>query len=170
MSKNTNRVAIKTRDTSIMAGIDKHMTAPITLGGKPYTPAELKAAFQAEITALDANEALRKSLTDGVVNAKAVGAQLGKLYQQLRWALMAQYGPDANAILNDYGMTAPKAPGPKTIEAKATAKAKSAATRTARHTMGSSQKKSVHGNVVAIQVTPVLAGPAPAEKAPEEPI
>jgi hypothetical protein len=56
-------------------------------------------------------------------------------------------------------MTAPKAPGAKTVDAKAAATAKRSATRTVRHTMGSAQKKAITGNVVGIHVTPVMAGP-----------
>jgi hypothetical protein len=156
---NNNRATIKTRDTSVMSGIDKHITTSITISGTPYTPADLKAVFQSQITALDTSDALRKSLADSVVNAKAIATKVTALYHLLRQALIAQYGKNANAVLNDFGMTAPKVPGAKTVEAKATAAAKRTATRTARHTMGTVQKKAVTGSVVGITVTPVVAGP-----------
>jgi hypothetical protein len=152
-----NTATLKTRDTSVMAGIDKHITTSITIQGTSYTPADLKAVFQSQITVLDSNAALHKSLSDGVLNAKAIAAKVNTMYQLLRSALIAQYGKDANAVLNDFGMTAPKVPGAKTVDAKATAAAKRAATRTARHTMGAVQKKAVTGNVVGITVTPVVA-------------
>jgi hypothetical protein len=155
-----NTSTLKTRDTSVMAGIDKHITAPITINGASYTPAALKAIFQSQITALDANDAFRKSLTDGVANAKTVAKTVGNMYYLLRAALISQYGKNANAVLNDFGMTVPKTLGPKTVEAKATAAAKRTATRAARHVMGSVQKKAVTGNVVGITVTPVVSGPA----------
>ncbi len=117
-------------------------------------------ALLAHTTAITTNEALRKSLADGVVNARTLGVKVNTTYQLLRSALIAQYGKSANAVLNDFGMTAPKAPGPKTVDAKATAAVKRSATRVARHTMGSVQKKGVTGNVVGINVTPVIAGPA----------
>jgi hypothetical protein len=166
----TNRSTLKTRDTSVMAGIDKHITASITIDGTSYTPAELKARFQAQITGLDANDALRKSLTDGVQNAKVTVRDVGNLYYLLRATLIGQYGRNANAILNDFGMTTPKTFGPKTVAAKAVAAAKRQATRAARHTMGSVQKKEVTGNVVRIETTPVVAGPpVPAPKPAEAP-
>jgi hypothetical protein len=155
----TNNTNLKSRNTSVMAGIDKHITTGITINGTAFTQADLKALFQSQITAITTNEALRKSLADSVVNAGAIGAKVNTMYQLLRSALIAQYGKNANAILNDFGMTAPKAPGAKTLDAKATAKAKRSATRAARHTMGSVQKKGVTGNVVGINVTPVMAGP-----------
>jgi hypothetical protein len=85
------------------------------------------------------------------------------MFHLLRSALIAQYGKNANAILGDFGMNVPKTSGAKTVEAKATAAAKRTATRAARHTMGSEQKKNVTGNVVGITLTPVVAAtPTPA--------
>jgi hypothetical protein len=54
----------------------------------------------------------------------------------------------------------PKARVPLTVEAQAAAIAKRAATRAARHTMGSRQKKAVKGDVTGVVVTPIFA-PAP---------
>jgi hypothetical protein len=155
----TNNTTLKSRNTSVMAGIDKHIPSGITINGTAFTQADLKAVFQSQITAITTNEALHKSLADGVANAAAIGVKVNTMYQLLRSSLIAQYGKNANAILNDFGMTAPKAPGAKTVDAKAAAKAKRSATRAARHTMGAVQKKGVTGNVVGITVTPVIAGP-----------
>jgi hypothetical protein len=156
---NVNNATLKTRDTSVMAGIDKHVTAPITINGTSYAPADLKAVFQSQITAIDANQALHNQLADGVARAKALAKTVDDMFHLLRSALIAQYGKNANAVLNDFGMTVPKTPGAKTVEAKATAQAKRNATRAARHTMGAVQKKAVTGNVVGITVTPVVAAP-----------
>jgi hypothetical protein len=146
-----------------MAGIDKHITSSITINGTAYTPAALKAVFQSQITTIDDNQALRKQLSDGVANAKTLAKTVDTMFQLLRSTLIGQYGKNANAILNDFGMTVPKTPGPKTVDAKATAQAKRTATRAARHTKGAVQKKAVTGNVVGITVTPVVSGkPAPA--------
>ena len=43
-------------------------------------------------------------------------------------------------MLGDFGMSAPKATGTRTVEAKAKAVAQSLATREARHTMGKKEK------------------------------
>jgi hypothetical protein len=134
------------------------MTLPITLNGTAYTPAALKALFRSQITVIDANQALRKQLADGVANAKTLAKTVDNMFQLLRSALIGQYGKNAHALLNDYGMAVPKTPGAKTVDAKATAQAKRTATRAARHTMGAVQKKAVKGNVVGTTVTPVVAG------------
>jgi hypothetical protein len=160
---------LKVRDAGVMAGIDKYIASPIMLGGTTYTPAGLKAVFQSQIAALEGNDALRSSLSDAVAKAKAIGKEVDNIYSLLRSTLIGQYGKNAHALLNDFGMTMPKTPGPKTVEAKALAVAKRAATRKARHTMGSVQKKAVTGNVVAVTVTPVVAGPAATEPATATP-
>ncbi len=167
----TNNTTLKSRNTSAVAGIDKHITTSITIDGTTFTKADLKALFQSHTTAITTNEALRKSLADGVVNARTLGDKVNTTYQLLRSSLIAQYGKNANAVLNDFGMTAPRTTGPKTVDAKATAAAKRTATRAARHTMGSVQKKGVTGNVVGINVTPVMAGPtvSPAPAQPTAP-
>jgi hypothetical protein len=140
-----NSTNLKTRDTSVMAGIDKHIASSTTINGTAYTPADLKAVFRSQITAIDANQALHKQLADGVANAKTLAKTVNDMFHLLRSALIAQYGKNSNAVLNDFGMTVPKTPGAKTVDAKATAQAKRSATRAARNTMGSVQKKAVKG-------------------------
>ncbi|MDP9001721.1 MAG: hypothetical protein M3O46_16600 [Myxococcota bacterium] len=63
---------------------------------------------------------------------------------------------NAPDVLADFGVH-PKARTPLTVEAKAAAAAKRAATRAARHTMGAKQKKGVKGAVTGIVVTPATA-------------
>jgi len=78
----------------------------------------------------------------------------------------AGYG-SAPDVLADFGIY-PKARTPLTVEAKAAASAKRAATRKARNTMGSVQKKAVKGDVVGITATPVTAA-KPTVTAPKAP-
>jgi hypothetical protein len=64
---------------------------------------------------------------------------------------------NAPSTLADYGLAPRKVRAPLTSEQKAAAAAKSAATRAARHTMGTVQKKGVKGNVTGVVVTPINA-------------
>jgi hypothetical protein len=57
---NTNRPTVKTRNANVIAGIDKHLTANVTIGGVPYTSANLKEVFQVQSTALDTSDTLHK--------------------------------------------------------------------------------------------------------------
>ena len=59
-------------------------------------------------------------------------------------------------VLADFGITS-KARVAPTVESKAAAVAKRAATRAARHTMGPKQKEGVKGDVTGVVVTPTKA-------------
>ena len=155
-----NRANVKTRNTAVSNGIDKHVPASISIGSVTYTPPELKGVFIAHNTALDAADALHKQWTDQVQVAKAAGIKADGTYRLLRSSLIGQYGNDANAILNDFGMATPKSTGAKTVQVKAEAVLKRAATRAARHTMGKVQRKAVTGTVVAAPATAPVATPA----------
>lgn len=162
---NTNRPSVKTRNTGVMAGIDKHITTSETIGGAPHTPASLKAVFAAQTAALDAADAQHQQWKDQVQVARAASKTANGVYQSLRSFLVGKYGNEANAILNDFGMTAPKAKGAKTVATKSAGVAKRAATRTARHTMGKKQRKQVHGTATAAATGTAPAGPAPTSPA-----
>ena len=71
--------------------------------------------------------------------------------------LKAAYGSSPD-VLADFGISR-KARTPLTVDAKAAAAAKRAATRAARHTMGTTQKKAVKGDVTGVTVTPITAPP-----------
>ena len=63
-------------------------------------------------------------------------------------------------VLADFGISL-KSRAPLTVEAKAAAVAKRAATRAARHTMGTQQKKAIKGAVTGVLVTPITAARPP---------
>jgi hypothetical protein len=153
-----NRATVKTQNTGVQAGIDKHMAGPVTVGGTAYDAASLKAVFQTHSDALDEADALYKRWRDQVQVARKAGATRDRVYGSLRSYLLGQHGRDAHAVLNDFAMEAPRATGPKTVKAKADAADKSLATRKARHTMGKRQKEGIHGTVTA--TAPATGGAA----------
>jgi hypothetical protein len=142
-----NRPSVKTRNTSVAAGIDKRITGNTTIGGVVYTPAALKAVFLNANAAIDSAEALHKQWEDQVLATKAAVRTANAVFLLLRSYLVGQYGANAKAILNDFGMEAAKARTAKTVAAKAAAVGKRDATRAVRRTMGKVQKKSVKGTV-----------------------
>jgi hypothetical protein len=127
-----NRPSVLTLFTSIQAGIDKHLTAGVTLGGVTYTAVSLKAVFALAMTALTAAEALHKQWTDAVAAAHTAEATALAVAELLRNYVISQFGKTATAVLGDFGMDVPKTPGPKTAKAKADGAAKGAATRKIR--------------------------------------
>ena len=79
----------------------------------------------------------------------------------------AAFGTSPDALA-DFGLQPKKAKAPATVTAKAAAAVKRAATRKARNTMGSQQRKLVKGDVTGVIVTPITA-PAPVTPAPNGP-
>ena len=167
MSKNSQQ-SIIVRNNNVTAGIDKNITGNVTVGGVAYTPAQLKAAFQAQTTALQTSEAARKQWENDVVAAKAVNKTVNALYASFHSYLVGQYGKTAVAVLADFGMSTPKTTAPTAVT-KAAAVVKRTATRKARNTMGSVQKKGVKGDVTGIVVTPVTSPPASGVTSPSSP-
>jgi hypothetical protein len=176
-----NRATVKTRNTSVMAGIDKHITGNVTIGGATYTPMTLKQVFLDENTAIDSAESLHTQWQDQVLTTKAAQAKANATYQSLRTFLIGQYGSKANSVLNDFGMTGPKK-GTTKVATKAAAAKKAAATRAIRNTKGPVKRKAQKGVIeVPVQatttITPVMpppvtttitepAAPAPTAAAP----
>jgi hypothetical protein len=166
----TNRTqeSIIVRNNNVVAGIDKRITANVTVGGVVYTPAQLKAAFQGQTTALQTSEAARKQWESDVVAAKAVSKTVNALYASFHSYLVGQYGKTAVAVLADFGMSAPKTTVP-TVATKAVAVVKRTATRKARNTMGAVQKKEVKGDVTGVVMTPITSAPTSNVTAPSSP-
>ena len=172
-----NRPSVKTRNTSVMAGIDKRITGNVTLGGVTYTPASLKAVFSDENTAISDSEAKHQQWQDQVQATNSASAKADAVYELLRSYVISQYGKQANAVLGEFGIPVPKPKGPQTPAAKVAAAAKAKATRQMRHTMGSVQKKAVKGTIevpvtAVTTVTPVLPSQTvtPAPASPTKPV
>ena len=145
--------------------MDKHLASltSILIGGTTYTVPTLKAVFQADIDAINAADAAGTQWKEQVVKAQATRAESARVRSALRTYLIGQYGADAVGILEDFGFSPPKSPGPKTVGMKAQAVERGAATRKARHTMGKNQKKAVKGTITTIVTDPAppVSPPAP---------
>ena len=145
---------------SLGAGVTKHLenVGSMTLAGSSYTPVQVTTKL-AEVVSLHGDVDAAKATTKAKLAAeKAAMPALRTFMSALVTYIKAGYGSQPD-VLADFGMQSPKPPAPLTIEAKAAASAKRKATRAARNTMGSKQKKGVKGNVVGVTVTPVTAPP-----------
>ena len=163
-----NQESFISRNNNVVAGIDKRITGNVTVGGVAYTPAQLKAVFQAQTTAFQTSEASHTQWQSDVLAAKAASKTADAAYISLRSYLVGQYGKTAVAVLADFGMSTPKTTAPTAVT-KAAAVVKRTATRKARNTMGSVQKKGVKGDVTGIVVTPVTSPPASGVTSPSSP-
>jgi hypothetical protein len=141
-------------------------TTSILLSGDSYTPAEVAAKLQTIV-------ALRGAVDDAKAASKARLAEEAAAMPSLRGFMAAfemhvraGYG-NAPDVLADFGLEPKSAAEPSKTLDKATAVAKRAATRKARHTMGSRQKQAVKGDVTGVTVTAVTSAPATTVTTPD---
>jgi hypothetical protein len=169
MSKRAvTKASLQLRLRGLIAGTQKHYpNGSLTFGGATYTSSALIQLLQSLDDATAAVDAAKAKEQDALKQQRNVKAKVGPVAQAYRSYLVALHG---NAVepLADFGLTPKKAPAPRTAEQKATAAAKRKATRVARHTMGSKQKKDVKGTVTTTVVVtprdgsqPVATPPAP---------
>jgi hypothetical protein len=127
--------------TQLVAGTKKHFStvSSLTFGNSTVTPAQIEASLQ---TLID----LRSAVDDAKAVAKAKIAAEAAQAPSLRSQMVAfvtfvkaTFG-DSPDVLADFGLKPKKARTPLTISQLAAAAAKRAATRAARHTMGTKQK------------------------------
>jgi len=170
MATNTkSKAQVVTRAQSLIAGVNKHLSTvtSVTIAGQSLTPAQIVQSLQ---TLVD----LRTAVLAAQASAKAKVSAETTQSPPLR-ALMSVFTAYVRAsylaspeVLADFGLQT-KSRAPLTTEAQTAAVAKRAATRAARHTMGSQQRKGVKGNVTGVTVTPIVAThptPAPSPISP----
>jgi hypothetical protein len=152
----------------LIVGTKKHFStvSSLAFGNASFTPAQVEASLQ---TLIDLRTAVDDARTVAKAKIVAEAAQAPSLRSQMAALVMfvkATFGNSPD-VLADFGLKPRKARTPLTIGQKATAAAKRAATRAARHTMGTNQKKAVKGTITTIippQPTPAPSptGPGPA--------
>jgi hypothetical protein len=143
----------------LLTGTAKHLTSatPVAFLGGSFTPADIT-------TKLDQVVTLRSDVNTAKAAVKAKIAlettdlpPLHTFVSAYKAYLRVAFGTSPD-VLADFGL-APKARSTPTAATKAAAVVKRSATRAARHTMGSVQKKAVKGDVTGVVVTPVTSAP-----------
>jgi hypothetical protein len=169
-TKDKNKSSVAALAGKLIAGTGKHLagTTQVMLVGGSYTPAEVTTKLQRIVTLRSDVDAAKAAAKTKLAAEKADMPAL-RIFRDAYVAYVKAAFGNAPDALADFGLTPKKARTPATSEQKAAAAAKRKATRAARGTMGSKQKRNVKGNVVGITVTPVTA-PTPVEpKAPAGP-
>ncbi len=144
----------------IISGVSQHITTSVTLGGDTQTGPQIAAVFttaiQADTDLAAAKAAYQQKLAaqqKAFTTARTTASSL-KLY------VLSAYGK-TNPIVTDFGWSVAKA-AVTSVAVKAEARVKAAATRVARHTMGSKQRLSIKGGVTPAESTvaaPVVTAP-----------
>jgi hypothetical protein len=166
MSKGSNKNKDADLAKQLIAGIGKHLAnvQSITFGSATLTPADLTQRLQTLVNLRSSVNAAKATTQANLVAEQAQSPDLTGVLTGFKAYVKASFSKSPD-VLADFGLTPNKARTPLTVEAKAAAAAKRAATRTARHTMGKVQKLDVTGDVIGVTVTPVTA-PKPVASAP----
>lgn len=160
MSNNGKETQVS-RVKQLIAGVNKHFpdaSAKLTVGGAPYTVTELTALLQSLVDLRSAADVAKAAAKAKLVAESAQSPSLRGVVSALVAYVKATFGNSPD-VLADFGLSSPRARAPLTAERQTVAVAKRNATRAARHTMGSQQKKSVKGAVVGVVMTPISAAP-----------
>jgi hypothetical protein len=136
-----------TDDEALIAGLQKHLSSTnLVVLSQSQTMAQVVATLQARVDAAQAVVDARTALHTAVAAATTADAQSASYARSVRDAVVAMYA-NSPAILADFNLKARKPRTPLTAAQKVLAAAKRKATRAARHTMGSVQKKAVTGSL-----------------------
>ena len=159
-----NKTTALALNKKISEGVDKYFSKvkSLTVGGDTYTPKSLMAVLNAENDASSGVDSTRAQLVNQVATHRTARVQARALRSALKVYILGNYGKKAVQMLGDFGMSAPKAKGKRTVETKAQAIAQAKATREARHTMGKKQKASIKGTVPTATAAETPSSNAPA--------
>jgi hypothetical protein len=165
MSNMTQEVSLAEQ---LIAGTKKHFSTAtsVAFGGGTYTPAQVESSLQTLVDLRTAVDVAKAATQAKLAAWEAQSTSLRSYMAAYETFVKATYGKSPD-VLADFGLKPKKAPTPLTVEQKAAATAKRAATRAARHTMGAKQKKSVKGTVpTTVTSTPPTATPPVAPPGP----
>ncbi len=155
-----NKPTLKTLFTNVVAGIKKHLSGKLTVGGVTYTPVTLAAVFTTALKAIQTADSSHTQWLDDVKAMDTALAQAEVVFKAFKKFVLGQFGEN-QTVLGDFGIEAPKSTANVSAATKAAAALKSKATKEARGSnLGKKQKKAVKGNVqVEVTAVPVVTTP-----------
>jgi hypothetical protein len=154
------KVDLQTAYLSLIAGLLAYFQPgdPFALAAGVMTRDQLIAMFQQFVAAAEATKSSNAVWRSDVQAERAMEQMVAPVRVGLTSILQGKFGKSGTPLLK-FGIAPLKAPV-KTTAVKTAAVAKAKATRTARGTKGSKQKKDIVGNVTGVVITPMTAGPA----------
>jgi hypothetical protein len=156
-TKKNTKTQVTALAKQLIAGTAKHLTSTtqVALLGGSFTPDQITSKLQLLVTLRSDVDASKATTKAKIASEAAQLPALRAFMSAFESFVKAAYGSSPD-VLADFGIS-PKARTPLTVEAKAAAAAKRAATRAARHTLGTNQKKAIKGDVTGVLVTPITA-------------
>jgi hypothetical protein len=159
MSKSITKAERQAANRKMSAGVTKYIKKSVTLNGQEYAPKDIQAVLQDVADAEDNVDQLRLKLEAAVKAQNASQARAQIVASSLKANVISHYG-DTSPVLAEFGFSARKV-AVKSVAEKMLVVQKQLATRAARHTMGSQQKSSIHGDISSS-----TSNGAPAQTAP----
>jgi hypothetical protein len=156
-TKNKGKGQVVVVAKQLIAATGKHLsnTTPVAFAGGSFTADQITSKLQSLVD-LRSNVNAAKAAAKAKLATEATQAPaLRSFTRALRSFVKVSFSTSPD-VLADFGINL-KVREPLSVEAKAAAVAKRAATRAARHTMGSRQKEGVKGDVTGVVVTPIAA-------------
>ena len=161
-NQDKNKPTRKDRLRTVIAGAQKHFpSGSLLLVGQTLTATQLAQLIQLDIDATDAALAAHAAWIEKVQLERASHTKLAPLLRALRSEVFARFGDakDAASTLGDFGYS-PRKVASRPVATKAVAAVKSRATRIARGTMGTVQRKLVKGTVSTAPAAGTVHAPA----------
>ncbi len=145
MSQRMNRNGQLTSDHKMIEGVQKFLSkfASLPVGSQNRTPADMVKVFQDRIDTANAASAAAAARSAAVKVSRDTRKETAAFVSSLRRMVQGMFSQSPDTLAA-FGLKPPKA-SKTTVVTKATALAKSTATRKARNTMGSKQRKAVKG-------------------------
>jgi hypothetical protein len=168
----TNRANQQDRNRKMIAATQKYLMklTAIVVAGVTYTPDQIVARLQQEITTADAATKARATFLTAAAAVQAERVAMKPFLSGFR-AFLENMFTDPSTI-TEFGFSPRKTKQSDTVT-KAMAADKRLATRKARHTMGKNQKKDVKGTTAPIVASapstaspPAVSSPATSAPAP----
>jgi hypothetical protein len=160
----TNRIP---RDAKLMAGFRKHGKGlTFNVAGKRYTVPDILRLLQGRIDAGDTVSAAKAAFHAAVAADRAEVESTEPLLAAIRQTLLITLSASPE-VLADFGLAPKKPRRALTVKEKSVAVEQAQATRVARHTMGSRQKRLVTGDATPREPAP--AAPPLAASTPPPP-
>jgi hypothetical protein len=141
----------------LIGGSQKHYTngsQPLPVGGAALTAAQATQKLQGFLAVREDVGTAKATLQSKRDAERAKRAEETAFVDAFESVIRGTFGTEAD-VLADFGLAPPKTRAPLTAEKKLVAAVKRKATRTARHTMGSKQRKDIKGAVSGVVVTTV---------------
>jgi hypothetical protein len=174
MGTKPNNIQQQAADQSLISGLTKHeqSLSSFLVGSTSFKTSDIITALQARIAAANTAQSTRATWLTAVKANANERASTKALVSGVRQQVQVMFAGSVDTLA-DFGLKPRKVRAAPTPEEKVAAAAKAKATRAARHTMGSKQKKGVKGTVTTIvaSTSPTAsppAAPSPVASAPAQ--